>query len=189
MLAADWLRAVWAQFKRGIPVSNKSTDPPWLARARTYIGLREIKGPQHEPKVVELFKLSGFSGIKDDETAWCAAFVGGVLALSGIPDSDSLAARSYEKWGTALKEPVLGCVGVKRRAGGAAWQGHVGFVVAANATHVWLCGGNQSDKVSIARFQRAEFTAFRWPTGHAIPNPPVPLPQSIAGQTKSVSEA
>lgn len=165
------------------------TEPPWLTLARTYTGLREIKGAKHEPRVVELFKLAGFSGIKDDETAWCAAFVGGVLARSDLPTSKSLTARSYERWGEHLFTPLLGCVGVKKRVGGAAWQGHVGFVVGASQTKIFLLGGNQSDMVSVAQFNRSEFTAFRWPTGVAVPVDPPPLPTSLAGAARAVSEA
>jgi len=161
---------------------------PWMAVAHTYLGISEIKGAKHNPDIVEMFALSGFSGIKDDETPWCAAFVGAVLYLSGLGRRDgiNLAARSFESYGVGLSEPLYGCVGVKKRAGGAGWQGHVGFVVGANATHIFLLGGNQGDKVSIASFKRSEFTAFRWPAGVAKTS--IPLPQTIEG-AKSATEA
>ncbi len=48
----------------------------WMDVAESYLGTTEAPGDRNNPKVVEMFALSGFSGIKTDSTAWCAAFVG-----------------------------------------------------------------------------------------------------------------
>jgi len=161
-------------------------EPTWLSLARLDIGTHEGVGKDNNPKVLAYFKDAGFSGIKDDETAWCAAFVGAILHRAGIPNEKTLSARKYEEWGVPLKAPMLGCVGVKRRQGGEAWQGHTGFVVAANTSYVWLLGGNQADQVSIAAFPRWQFTAFRWPS--AVPFTLEKLPDSAKGAT-GVKEA
>lgn len=166
-----------------------TTDLSWMRIARSYLGQREVKGAVHNAAIVELFKLSGHAWVKDDETAWCAAFVGGVMARAGIPGSGSLAAKSYEGWGQPLPRPLYGAIGVKNRAGGAAWQGHVGFVVGATADAIIMLGGNQGDAVSIASFRRSEFTAFRYPPKVAVPKIAYPLPGSVAGAVKGVSEA
>jgi uncharacterized protein (TIGR02594 family) len=164
----------------------------WMRIARSYLGTREIKGPVNNPAIVELFKLVGHGWVKDDETAWCAAFVGGVLAKAGLPHTGSLAARSYEAWGQALplNQPVYGAIGVKKRSGknAPAWQGHVGFVVGASADKIILLGGNQNDQVSVASFEREEFTAFRYPAKVSLPKPAYPLPASVAGAVRA-SEA
>lgn len=162
---------------------------PWMGVARSYLGTKEIVGAEDNPKIVELFALAGHPWVVDDETAWCAAFVGGVLAKAGMKGSGSLAARSYETWGTRLHAPVYGCVGVKKRVGGAEWQGHVGFVVAASATRVTLLGGNQNNMVSFSEFNRSDFTAFVWPAGVELPSPALPLPKGIAGARSSATEA
>ncbi|CAB5220252.1 TIGR02594, TIGR02594 family protein [uncultured Caudovirales phage] len=166
-------------------------DLSWMAVAKSYLGTREGPGAANNPVVVELFKLAGHPEVKDDETAWCAAFVGGVLAKAGLSGSRLLNARSYETWGQALPQnvPVYGCVGVKKRAGGQAWQGHVGFVVGASASQIILLGGNQGDSVSVAAFPRADFTAFRYPSKIALPKTAYPLPGSVAGALRSSSEA
>lgn len=159
------------------------TEPRWLTIARKDLGVTEMKGSRHHPRVVEMFKEAGFSGIKDDETPWCAAAIGSWLRRANLKPSNSLAARSYDTWGERLEAPALGAIGVKRRTGAPAWQGHVGFVVAANATTVWMIGGNQSDRVSIAPFSRWQFTAFRWPAGE--PRSTVPLPTTGTGKAGS----
>ncbi|MBB2964516.1 PAS domain-containing protein [Methylobacterium sp. R2-1] len=69
--------------------------------------------------------------------AWCAAFVNAVLERSGRRGSRSLAAGSFEGWGVGLKEPALGCIATKKR-GNSSWRRHIGFVVGANASTVYL---------------------------------------------------
>lgn len=165
----------------------------WMRVARTYIGTREIKGPVHNLAILELFRLCGHAWVKDDETAWCAAFVGGVLAKVAIPGTGSLAARSYETWGQSLplNQPVYGAIGVKRRKGAPASSplGHVGFVVGATADKIILLGGNQQDMVNVSAFDRSEFTAFRYPPKLSLPKPAYPLPASVAGALRASSEA
>jgi hypothetical protein len=53
-----------------------TTEPKWLSEARKHIGTREIKGGQHNAEILGWWKAIKRSGIKDDETPWCAAFVG-----------------------------------------------------------------------------------------------------------------
>jgi uncharacterized protein (TIGR02594 family) len=163
------------------------TMPSWLALASHEQGTHEGVGKANNPKVVAYFKDAGFAGVKDDATAWCAAFVGAMLDRSGHKPSGSLAARSYEGWGIGLKEPVLGCVATKRR-GNSAWQGHVFFVVGADKNHVYGLGGNQSDAVNVASFKRSEVTSFRWPSDVPIPAASK-LPTTVAGARAGVSEA
>jgi uncharacterized protein (TIGR02594 family) len=151
--------------------------------------LHEGVGKSNNPKVVAFFKDAGFPGVKDDATAWCAAFVGAHLKRAGFEPSGSLAARSYESWGVGLKNPVLGCVCTKRR-GNSTWQGHVFYVVglSADGKTVFGLGGNQSDSVTVAAFKRSEVTSFRWPSNLPVPKS-TKLPTSVAGAKAGVSEA
>lgn len=163
-------------------------EPRWLELARAEIGVLEKAGPEANPKVLAFFREVGHEWVKDDATAWCGAFEGAIFKRAGIappPPSKVLGARNWESWGERLDQPALGCVGVKRRTDGQAWQGHVGFVVAASPTTIWMLGGNQADSVSIAPFSRWQFTAFRWPSGE--PRTAMALPASAGG--KSGSEA
>lgn len=145
------------------------------------------EGAANNPRVVQFFADAGFSGIKQDSVAWCAAAVGAILKRAGHKSSGSLAARSYESWGVGLKEPALGTIATKKR-GNSSWQGHVGFIVGASPTQIFLLGGNQGDAWSVAAFPRKEFTAFRWPADLPLPAPHT-LPTTIAGARSGVSEA
>lgn len=131
----------------------------WLAEGRKFIGLTEIKGPKHNPEILQMWKDIKRGGIKDDETPWCAAFVGAMLERVGIKSSRFESAKSYLSWGDSIPMPVYGCVAVFTREGG----GHVGFVVgqAANGD-LLILGGNQSDAVNIKAFKKDRVSGYRW---------------------------
>ena len=140
------------------------SDAPWFDEAEKFVGLKEIHGSKHEAKILKFFADSGHPEITDDETAWCAAFVGAMLARTGYKNTGSLAARSYEKFGARLNEPKPGCIVVMKR-GNSSWQGHVTFFVRKTKTGKIVCrGGNQNDAVTEAQFSPDTVIAYRWPT-------------------------
>lgn len=142
-------------------------EPRWLTLARAYIGTREIKGPRHEPQILNWWATIKAPWFKDDETPWCAAYVGGVLEEAGIRSSRNAAARSYLKWGERLTKPALGAVVVFSRGGG----GHVGFVVGRDTRgRLMVLGGNQGDAVNIKPFNEDRILGYRWPAGVAKPS-------------------
>ena len=158
-----------------------TTEPLYLTRARRDIGVREIKGPRHNARISQMLQRLG-AWWRDDETPWCAAYVGGVLERSGITSSRFESAASYLNWGVKLDKPAYGCVVVFSRDGG----GHVGFVVGQQANgDLMVLGGNQSDAVNIRAFSTSRVSGYRWPKD--IPVDVQPLPQ-LSG-TRSVSES
>lgn len=155
---------------------------PWLVEARRFIGEREIKGPQHNAKILQFWKAIRRGGIKDDETPWCAAFVGAMLEHVGIQSTRFESAKSYLDWGVKLSTPTVGCVVVFTRAGG----GHVGFVVGQDAKgNLLVLGGNQGDEVNVRSFGRDRVAGYRWPA--SLPVVAVALP--LGGAAISTSEA
>lgn len=147
------------------------SEPKWLIEARKLVGLREIKGAQHAPEIVQMWRDIKRGGIKDDETPWCAAFVGAMLERAGIRSSRFESARSYLDWGHLLALPVVGCVVVFTREGG----GHVGFCIGRDkAGNLLVLGGNQSDAVNVKAFPVSRVTGYRWPTGIMVPAEPLP---------------
>lgn len=144
------------------------SEPKWLLKAREYIGISEIKGPQHNPIILDLWKTAKLGGIKNDEIPWCAGFVSGVLELCGIRSTRADSARSYLNWGLKLSGPLVGAVVVFERGPS---SGHVGFIVGREAGgNLVVLGGNQGDKVSLALFDPKRVIGYRWPEGEAIPD-------------------
>lgn len=132
--------------------------------AEAYIGLKEFPGAAHNPKIVEMFADTGNAGVKDDETPWCAAFVGAVLAQCGIQGTGRLNARSYLKWGDAvdLSDAKLGDVVILSRGKDPA-AGHVAFFggMSARPGYIRLLGGNQGNAVSVKDFSTAGLLGVR----------------------------
>lgn len=144
----------------------------WMEEARKFLGLKEIKGTKHAQAILDMWKAIKRGGIKDDETPWCAAFVGACLERAGIQSTRFESAKSYLSWGEKLEQPVLGCVVVFTRDGG----GHVGFVAGQSPSgNLLVLGGNQGDEVNIREFQLTRVTGYRWPSSEPMPTGKLPI--------------
>ena len=118
--------------------------------ASRFIGVAETKGALDNPQILAMLKLDG-AWPEHDEVPWCSAFCNYICWLLGLPRSGSLAARSWLTVGEAIElhEAIADSdIVVLSRDGG----GHVGFFSSCTATEVELLGGNQGDKVCLARF-------------------------------------
>ena len=129
--------------------------------AQSKLGLKEIKGAKHNPQIIEMFAAVGHSWIDNDETAWCAAFVGWCLKSAGIPHLNEVAARKYEKYGTETKTPKVGDIVILWRGSPASWMGHAGFLHSMDEAHISILGGNQGNEVSIRKYPRNRLLSFR----------------------------
>jgi len=127
------------------------------------VGLREIAGNRHNPNVVQFFADVGHAWVKDDETAWCAAFLGAMLERAGIPSTRKLNARSYLEWGEAveLRNAKPGDVVIFWRGSPDDWRGHVGFFSGRDGPNIEVLGGNQSDAVNVSRYPASRLLGVR----------------------------
>jgi len=141
------------------------TGTPWLDEAKKDIGLKEIVGSKHNPRVLEMFAKSGHPWVTDDETAWCSAAANAWMQQAGYKGTGSLAARSWLNWGKSLnKEIKPGAIAVFKR-GNSTWQGHVAFCTGEETrTHIKVIGGNQRNAVSIANYPKSKLLDTRWPS-------------------------
>src|SRR5262245_42430303 len=138
---------------------------PWFSIATHFKGLAGVHGSVDNPKIVEMFRISGHPEVEDDETPWCAAFVGACLRLSGYKSSGGLNARSYQNFGQDLGgTPQRGCIVVFSRGDPNAATGHVAFYDRDNGQNIVVLGGNQSDAVTTARYPKTRVVAYRMPT-------------------------
>lgn len=140
-----------------------STDAPsWLVRARRELGVKEIAGARHHPRILE-YHLSTRLRAKADEVAWCAAFVCWCLEQEGVASTRSAAARSYATYGRPsdiVPGAILYFAPSDPDAGG---TGHVGFCDRVEGSRVWLLGGNQRNRVGSDPRDVAKVAAARWP--------------------------
>lgn len=145
-----------------------------MEAAGAYLGLDEWPGAKHNPTIVGFFAATGNSWVKDDETPWCAAFVGAVLAQLGLPNTGRLNARSYLDWGTrvSLNEARTGDVVILSRPPSPA-AGHIGFLVSFSGDKVVLRGGNQSNSVTDAAYPVSRIIGIRRASGTATVGRPI----------------
>lgn len=137
-------------------------QPSWMTAAWGELGVRERAGAADEPQVVSYFREAGHARITEDETPWCAAFAGAMLARANVPGTGSLLARSYLAWGDQIDAPRFGALCVLSR-GSDPGAGHVGFYIGETDEKIVLLGGNQADAVTVAAFDADRLLGYRWP--------------------------
>ena len=150
---------------------NIVTEPYWIDIAMKELGVKEIPGPQHNPRVLEYHSVSG--GFSTDEVPWCASFVNFIMLKAGYKGPKwPAAAKSWLKFGKSSGQPVYGAIAVKSRKGG----GHVCFVVGQSKSgkYLYCLGGNQNDEVNIRRYPKNVFIDFRIPTNY-VPKKEIPI--------------
>lgn len=136
------------------------TGPHWMPIALNELGTHEVAGDADNPRIVTYHQATSLKST-DDETPWCSAFANWVLREAHVSTTKSALARSWLTWGRTTGARY-GAITVLSR-GTSPTQGHVGFLVDANATHLWLLGGNQGDAVNLARFEQTRVLGMRWP--------------------------
>jgi len=142
--------------------TEKQKEFPWMRVALREIGVKELPGEASNPRIVEYLKAVNL-GLKDalsDETPWCSAFVNWCLRQVGIEGTNNAWARSWLNWGKRIEEPVRGCITILKRG---EINGHVGFFIRLSDYNIWLLGGNQNNRVSIAKYPIERILGYRLP--------------------------
>ena len=171
--AHEMFMSAMAGQKPAGPVAKSAPMTAALEHALSHLGEREIAGSEDNPFIVSCFEEVGRPEIKDDETAWCAAFAGATLKASGYAYLHGrLDARSYLNYGEEISEPEVGAICVMWRVAPDSWQGHVAFVESFTTDEVVLVGGNQNDSVSrmtVSRGEGGRILGYRRPIGAKAP--------------------
>lgn len=126
-------------------------------------GIKEIKGPKHNERIVTYAQDSNFSWITDDETPWCSTFLNWVAIEAGLTPSKSASARSWLSVGFEISKPEPGDIVVFWREHINSHFGHVGIYLgySKDASRVYVLGGNQGDTVSISAYPADRVLGFR----------------------------
>lgn len=160
--------------------SSPSTIPPWIIKAQSKLGEREITGPNHNSWIAKGWARLGAGWYNDDETPWCGFFVADCLNEVGLPYPKNFpSAASFRDYGVAVPAQI-GAIGVKTRHGGS----HVFFIVGqtADGAYYKALGGNQSNAVTIMDIKKSDVDAIRWPPGvELVARPAIQLPVMAKG--------
>ncbi len=139
--------------------------------AERFIGTAEVPGSEDNPQVLAMLHLDA-KWPEGDEVPWCSGFVNYIAWLLRLPRSKSLLARSWLDVGRPL-EPLGAEVGfdvVILRRGPHGVQsgpenrtapGHVGFYAGQTGSLVYLLGGNQGNRVSVASYLKDRVLGVR----------------------------
>ena len=139
----------------------KHTNADLVLLALQFYGTAAIPGGLSNPLVLGFFQKSGHPEITNDDTAWCSAFINSIARQLGAPSSGSLAARSWLTIGTGVPAPQFGDIAVFWRDAPKGTLGHVGIVIAAIGTDLWILGGNQKNRVEIEHFTTEKILGCR----------------------------
>lgn len=139
---------------------------PWMKTAYGELGQSEVFRVKANPRIIQYFSASKFWGTDDSggENAWCGSFVAWVMEKHGYtPVKEAYRAKSWKNFGQTIKTPIQGAIAIKSRNRG----GHVGFVVGQSSTgkYLFILGGNQGNKVSIAKYPASVWETFVVPAG------------------------
>ena len=174
-------KGMWEDGDEGVGVIKiKKEELPWIAVAREEVGVKEITGKDHNPKIIEYHSFTS-GNFKDDETPWCSSFVNWVMSQVGIKGTNSAGAYSWKNWGKKLDKPAYGSLAVVNKNG----TGHVGFVVAVTKNNnLVILGGNQKDEVRYSIYKNKNFT-FVYPENFT---PNYSLPTIENGNIDNIKE-
>jgi uncharacterized protein (TIGR02594 family) len=144
--------------------------------AQRYVGVEETPGAMSNPLVLAMLQLDA-KWPKGDDVPWCSGFANWVAWHLRLPRSKSLGARTWLLVGRPIAledaEPENDVVILKRGGENQPGpdvikaNGHVGFYAGVERspkdaiTHVLVIGGNQSDAVTVDRFQASRVLGVR----------------------------
>lgn len=136
----------------------------WMVIAEKEIGIKEIRGRKHNPRILEYHSKTSY-GAKTDEVPWCSSLIVWVFEKSNIPSTRSAAARSWVEWGEEC-DLKRGAVVVLWRGSPTSAYGHVGLYWSedpANPDRFMMLSGNSSNQVRISSYGKSNIIATRWP--------------------------
>ena len=132
-----------------------------LHKALSQYGITEIAGPDHNVEVLKYFQEIGHQWVRDDEMAWCSAFVNWCALRAGYEYTGKLNARSWLQIGESVIEPFLGCIVVFWRVKKDSPYGHVGLYIREDEHYIYVLGGNQSNQVKISKYPKSKLLGYR----------------------------
>ena len=168
----------------GITSMPEETMPPWMAEMHRRMGLHEVR--DNGALSAWLRRFGKFLG-DPAKLPWCGdaieTAIVKTLPAEPVPNNPFWA-QAWKDFGQDVEKPIIGAIGVIRWN---ASSGHVGIVADWDPAgrRVTLLGGNQSNAITLSRFQMGTkqrgFIAFRWPKTYPIRKYPPLTGKAAAG--------
>lgn len=135
--------------------------PRHLLKAVELYGVTESVGSANNPVIMGWAKEVGLGKVYTaDSIPWCGLYISVVMFRAGRPIvKDPLWALNWNNFGVKVNVPMLGDILTFTRKSG----GHVGLYIGHDDTAYHVLGGNQGDKVSIARIAKSRLSQARRP--------------------------
>lgn len=153
----------WGAIYRSIFKEDQKEElPSYAQEAFSYLGVKEVPGRRSNPTILNWIQ-DFFPWASDDgELAWCAIFINKMLQTAGIKGTGKANARSFLNWGYSTQTPKKGDIVVFWRGKKTSWKGHVGLYWGeAEDGYIYCLGGNQSNKVSVAKYPKYRVLGYR----------------------------
>lgn len=152
------------------PPVNDVPGAQWMETARGEIGVSEVSGSAHNPRILEYHATTtldpAYAG--KDETAWCSSFANWCMQQVGITGTNSAWAAGWLNWGqsTNARSGAVAVVYDPQHAPTNSGN-HVAFLVEETGSAFVLLGGNQSNQVKISHYSKSrwQLKGYRWPNG------------------------
>ena len=141
--------------------------PRHLLKAVELYGVTETVGAINNPVIMGWAKELGLEKVYTaDSIPWCGLYAAIIMHRAGRPVVDQpLWALNWNKFGVRVTTPMLGDILTFTRKSG----GHVGLYVGEDTTAYHVLGGNQGDKVSVARIAKTRLSQARRPQYNSQP--------------------
>lgn len=152
---------------KGKEEASKVGTAKWMDIAFAELGVKEIPGPEHNPRIIEYHSATTLMA-KDDETPWPSSFVNWVMKQAGIEGTADPSAASWLKWGREIPEPVFGAITVLQLRTNNPWKASmVGFYVGSEGENkVKVLGGNINNQVRVAAYPANRVVSYRLPASY-----------------------
>lgn len=137
--------------------------PLWVRVALAEIGVVEDTRPGKSLARIEDYHAVTYAGRAPDDVSWCSSYLCYAFETAGIKSTKSKTAASWATWGVAVTPRQFAVCVFGKKDKDAGGSGHVGICLGISGTELYLLGGNQTNKVSIATRKTADVVAWRWP--------------------------
>lgn len=120
-------------------------------------GTAEVAGSKSNPELLSIMQKHNKQADDDSTTAWCGIMMAEAFDRAGLIASvpqGYMSARSWLKLPNqaTLEAAEIGDIVIFWRGTPDGWQGHVACFVNRIGANVFVAGGNQGDRVSIAQY-------------------------------------